>query len=261
VTPAAGPPPGAPRRGPRGAAWMATAAALLPLLLLWEALGRAQVSLFVPPLETIARAWVEEVVTGRLWRALATSLDALVTGYGLAVLVGVPLGLLMGRSWAVQVAADPFVNTLMSAPLSALVPVLIVIFGVRETVVTATVFLFSVFIVVVNARAGTQVLDRSLVEMARAFGASEWQVFRKVALWAALPAIMVGLRLGALQAVKGMVVGEILIAVTGLGERLIYYGNTFLMPHLYATILTVLLLAVGASQLVLAADRLLVRWK
>jgi NitT/TauT family transport system permease protein len=153
------------------------------------------------------------------------------------------------------------VNTLMSAPLSALVPVLIVIFGVRETVVTATVFLFSVFIVVVNARAGTQVLDRSLVEMARAFGASPWQVFQKVALWAALPAIMVGLRLGALQAVKGMVVGEILIAVTGLGERLIYYGNTFLMPHLYAAILTVLLLAVGASQLVLAADRLLVRWK
>ena len=106
-----------------------------------------------------------------------------------------------------------------------------------------------------------QLLDRSLVEMARAFGASEWVIFRKVALWAALPSIMVGLRLGALQAVKGMVVGEILIAVTGLGERLIYYGNTFLIPHLYAVILTVLLLAVGASQLILAIDRRVVRWK
>lgn len=245
----------------RGRAFVETAAAVLPLLLLWEALGRAGVSLFLPPLEAVAGAWLEEVVSGRLQRALASSVDALIAGYGLAVLVGVPLGLVMGRCWAVEVATDPFVNSLMSAPLSALVPVLIAIFGVRETVVSATVFLFSVFIIVVNARAGARAVDRSLVEMARAFGASEWEVFEKVVLWAALPAVMVGLRLGALQAVKGMVVGEILIAITGLGERLIYYANTFLVAHLYATILTVLLLAVGASQLVLAADRVLVRWK
>ncbi|MDR7481435.1 MAG: ABC transporter permease subunit [Armatimonadota bacterium] len=250
-------PPGG-RRVPE---WAATLAMLLPLLALWEVVGRLEVSLFVPPLDAVARAWVDDAASGHLWRAASTSLDALVTGYGLAVTVGVPLGLAMGWSRPVQYVADLYVNTLMSAPLSALVPVLIVIFGIRETVVTATVFLFSVFIIVVNARAGTQLLDRSLVEMARAFGATEWTIFRKVALWAALPSTMVGLRLGALQAVKGMVVGEILIAITGLGERLIYYGNTFLIPHLYAVILTVLLLAVGASQLVLAVDRLVVRWK
>jgi NitT/TauT family transport system permease protein len=234
---------------------------LLPLAAVWEVVGRLQVSLFVPPLDAVARAWLDDAASGRLWKALSTSLDALATGYGLAVAVGVPLGLLMGWSRPVQYVADLYTNALMSAPLSALVPVLIAIFGIRETVVTATVFLFSVFIVVVNARAGTQLLDRSLVEMARAFGATEWVLFRKVMLWAALPSIMVGLRLGALQAVKGMVVGEILIAITGLGERLIYYGNTFLIPHLYATILTVLVLAVGASQLVLLVDRRVVRWK
>ncbi len=241
--------------------WAATVAMLLPPLVVWEVVGRLELSLFVPPLDAVVRAWVADAASGRLWRAARTSLDALAAGYGLAVATGVPLGLLMGRSRPVQYVADLYVNTLMSAPLSALVPVLIAIFGIRETVVTATVFLFAVFVIVVNARAGVQLLDRSLVEMARAFGASEWVVFRKIVLWAALPSIMVGLRLGALQAVKGMVVGEILIAVTGLGERLIYYGNTFLIPHLYAVILTVLLLAVGASQLILAVDRLVVRWK
>jgi NitT/TauT family transport system permease protein len=72
---------------------------------------------------------------------------------------------------------------------------------------------------------------------------------------------MLGLRLGAVQAVKGMVVGEMLISLVGLGERLIYYGNTFLITHLYAVILTVLLLALGASWLVQVLDRAVVRWK
>ena len=72
---------------------------------------------------------------------------------------------------------------------------------------------------------------------------------------------MLGLRLGAVQAVKGMVVGEILISLVGLGERLIYYGNTFLITDLYAVIFTVLLIALVSSQIVQAADRALVRWK
>jgi NitT/TauT family transport system permease protein len=72
---------------------------------------------------------------------------------------------------------------------------------------------------------------------------------------------MLGLRLGAVQAVKGMVVGEMLISLVGFGERLIYYGNTFLISELYAVIGSVLLIALLASQLVQAADRAVVRWK
>ncbi|HEY3187753.1 MAG TPA: ABC transporter permease subunit, partial [Solirubrobacteraceae bacterium] len=77
----------------------------------------------------------------------------------------------------------------------------------------------------------------------------------------ALPALMLGVRLGAVQAVKGMVVGEMLISLVGLGERLIYYGNTFLITELYAVILTVLVIALVTSQLAALMDRALVRWK
>ena len=97
--------------------------------------------------------------------------------------------------------------------------------------------------------------------MARAFGAGEASLFRRIYLPAALPAVMLGLRLGAVQAVKGMVVGEMLISLVGLGERLIYYGNTFLITELYAVVLSVLVIALLASQLVQACERALVRWK
>ena len=247
----------------RGAAARRTPAvvALLPLLVLWEAVGRADLALFVPPLSRVLAVWWKLARDGTLWKAMATSLLALLEGYGLALLVGAPLGVLMGRYRAVQYVFDPYVNTLSSAPLSALVPVLIAIFGVRETVVTATVFLFAVFVVLVNTMTGVKGADRSVLEMARSFGATELQLYRKILLPAALPAMMAGAYLGAMQAVKGMVVGEMLIALVGLGERLIYYGNTFLIPQLYAVILTVVMLALAAAQLVHLADRALIRWK
>jgi NitT/TauT family transport system permease protein len=161
----------------------------------------------------------------------------------------------------VRVLLDGWVNALMSAPLSALVPVLIALFGVRDTVVAATVFMFSFFVVVVNTMTGVRGTDRSLVEMARAFGAGETALFGRVYLPAALPAVMLGLRLGVVQAVKGMVVGEMLISLVGLGERLIYYGNTFLITELYAVIVSVLLIALVTANVAQVLDRALVRWK
>jgi NitT/TauT family transport system permease protein len=236
-------------------------AAVAGLVVAWEVLGRLQVSMFVPPATDIAVVWWRLVNDGTLWRAGASSLLSLVRGFVPAAVLGVVIGLAMGRFATVRHLLDGWVNLLMSAPLSALVPVLIALFGLRDTVVAATVFMFSFFVIVVNTMAGVRATDRSLVEMARAFGARDVALFGRIYLPAALPAVMLGLRLGAVQAVKGMVVGEMLISLVGLGERLIYYGNTFLITELYAVILSVLLIALMASQLMQAADRALVRWK
>jgi NitT/TauT family transport system permease protein len=234
-------------------------AAVLGLLVGWEIVGRLDVSMFVPPISRVAAAWWQLLGSGTLSRAAASSLVSLVKGFAPAAVLGVVVGLAMGRFRTVRYLLDGWVNALMSAPLSALVPVLIALFGIRDTVVAATVFMFSFFVIVVNTMAGVRGTDRSLVEMARAFGAGEVALFRRIYVPAALPAIMLGLRLGAVQAVKGMVVGEMLISLVGLGERLIYYGNTFLISELYAVIVSVLLIALLASQLVQAADRALVK--
>lgn len=231
------------------------------LLVVWELLGRLDVSMFVPPVSQIAAAWWQLLGDGTLAKAASSSLVSLAKGFGPAAVLGVAVGLAMGRFRTVRYLLDGWVNALMSAPLSALVPVLIALFGIRDTVVAATVFMFSFFVVVVNTMTGVRGAERSLVEMARVFGAGEVALFRRIYLPAALPAVMLGLRLGAVQAVKGMVVGEMLISLVGLGERLIYYGNTFLITELYAVIASVLVIALLASQAVEAADRALVRWK
>ncbi len=235
--------------------------AVAGLLIVWEALGRLDVSMFVPPVTTVAAAWWQLVANGTLTRAAASSLVSLVKGFVPAAVLGVAVGLAMGRFATVRHLLDGWVNALMSAPLSALVPVLIALFGIRDTVVAATVFMFSFFVIVVNTLTGVRSTDPSLVEMARSFGAGELALFGRVYLPSALPAVMLGLRLGVVQAVKGMVVGEMLISLVGLGERLIYYGNTFLIAELYAVIASVLLIALATSQLAQALDRALIRWK
>jgi NitT/TauT family transport system permease protein len=217
--------------------------------------------MFVPPLSRVLGTWWQLLGDGTLARAASSSLLSLAKGFVPAAGLGVAVGLAMGRFAVVRHVLDGWVNALMSAPLSALVPILIALFGVRDTVVAATVFMFSFFVIVVNTLTGVRGTERSLVDMARAFGAGELSLFRRIYLPAALPAVMLGLRLGVVQAVKGMVVGEMLISLVGLGERLIYYGNTFLITELYAVILSVLVLALLAGHAAHACDRALVRWK
>jgi NitT/TauT family transport system permease protein len=236
-------------------------AAIAALLVVWEILGRLQLTIFVPSATTVAEAWWRLAAAGTLTSAGASSLLSLAKGFVLAAILGVALGLAMGRFRTVRYLLDGWINAMMSAPLSALVPVLIALFGIRDTVVAATVFLFSLFVIIVNTMTGVRGTERSLVDMARSFGASEAALFARVYLPSALPAVMLGLRLGAVQAVKGMVVGEMLISLVGMGERLIYYGNTFLIPELYAVIVSVLLVAIVCSTLVQMCERALVRWK
>jgi NitT/TauT family transport system permease protein len=240
---------------------VSTLVAIAGLLGVWELVGRADVSMFVPPASRVAVAWWTLAGNGTLLHAASSSLLSLVRGFVPAAMFGVAVGLAMGRFRTVRYLLDGWVNALMSAPLSALVPVLIALFGIRDTVVAATVFMFSFFVIVVNTMTGVRSTDRSLVEMARSFGAGETTLFGRIYLPAALPAVMLGLRLGVVQAVKGMVVGEMLISLVGLGERLIYYGNTFLIPDLYAVIVSVLLVALLSASLVQRADAALVRWK
>jgi NitT/TauT family transport system permease protein len=234
---------------------------LVLLVVAWEGLGRLRVSLFIPPFSAVVAVWWELMADGTLPGAASGSLGSLVRGFVPAAVLGVALGLAMGRFAAVRHLFDVWVNVLMSAPLSALVPVLIALFGIRDTVVAASVFMFSFFVIVVNTMTGVRATERSLLEMARVFGAGEVALFGRIYLPSAAPAVMLGLRLGAVQALKGLVVGEMLISLVGLGERLIYYGNTFLITHLYAVILSVLAIAVLTSQLAAVLDRALIRWK
>ncbi len=123
------------------------------------------------------------------------------------------------------------------------------------------VFLFSFFVIVINTLTGVKQVDRTFVEMARSFGAREIDVFFKIILPAAMPAIMAGVRLGMGRAVKGMVTAEMLLTLTGIGALVMQYGSAFATDALFAVILTILMIAMITMKLVQLVDRRLTGWK
>lgn len=234
---------------------------ILSLALLWEVAARAMNSTLIPPLSQIGAAWWKLLSSGKLLANLSMSLTTLAIGFSLAMLFGIVLGLLMGRFRAVEHFFDLYVNALMSAPSTAFVPVFILWFGLGVESRIAVVFLFAVFVIIINTMTGVKQVDTVLVEMARSFGAREREIFFKIMLPAALPAIMAGLRLGIGRAVKGMVTGEMLLTLTGIGAMIMQYGSSFATDALFAVILTVLMVALLTMKAVHWIDRRLTGWK
>ena len=120
-----------------------------------------------------------------------------------------------------------WVNIFVSAPISALVPILMAVIGIGETTVVVTVFLFAVFVIILDTQVGMKHADRSLVDMARCFGATRRQLYSKILFLSALPEIFAGVRLGVIRGVKGVVIGQLLIAIIGVGELFELYSHIF----------------------------------
>jgi NitT/TauT family transport system permease protein len=234
---------------------------IIALAVLWEIAGPTVDSVLIPPLSKIASAWVRLLMSGKLLSNLAMSLWTLAAGFFLAVIIGVIVGLLMGRFRAVEHFLDLYINALMSAPMTAFVPVLILWFGLGIESRVAVVFLFAVFVIVINTMTGVKQVDRTFVEMGRSFGAKEAEVFFKIILPAAMPAVMAGIRLGMGRAVKGMVTAEMLLTLTGIGAMIMQYGSAFATDALFAVILTILIVAMITMKLVRLVDQRLTGWK
>jgi NitT/TauT family transport system permease protein len=234
---------------------------IIALAVLWEIAGQTLDSVLIPPLSKIASAWMRLLVSGKLLANLVMSLWTLAAGFFLAVIVGIIVGLLMGRFRAVEHFLDLYINALMSAPMTAFVPVLILWFGLGVESRIAVVFLFAVFVIVINTMTGVKQVDGAFVEMGRSFGAKEAEVFIKIILPAAMPAIMAGVRLGMGRAVKGMVTAEMLLTLTGIGAMIMQYGSAFATDALFAVILTILIVAMITMKLVQVLDQRLTGWK
>ena len=216
-------------------------ASLLVWCVVWEIVGRLDLVFLLPPFTEVLAAAVELVQLPAWQTATITTLRAFAIGMALAIAVGIPLGMLMGR---VKIADDllgMWVNIFSSAPLSAIVPVLMILFGFGETTIVAAVFLFAIWIIVLDTRAGVRHVSPSLIEMARSYGASRPALYRKIIVWAALPEILAGIRLGLIRGVKGVIIGQLLVAIVGYGALFETFSRNFRMAQFWA--LTVMLFA------------------
>ena len=233
-------------------------ASLAVFALVWEVVGRSVDLLTLPPLSGVLAAFYNLWASGAVTEPLLDSTLALIYGLVISLVLGSLIGIGMGLSRFVDVALGPYVKAGLSAPLIAFVPVFLMIFGIGPATRIATVVAFSIFIVATNAATAMRSSDPRLVEMAHSFGASHWAIFRDVRLPAGAPYFLAGLRLGVARGVKGLINGEVLIAIIGLGGLVKKYGTVFSMDQLYAVILLIVLYAALAVGLVSMVTRLVV---
>src|SRR5918997_5245857 len=230
-------------------------ASLLLWAILWEIVGQLRLTILLPPLSRVLVRMVEIVPTPTFLSALWVTAYAFLVGNVIAIAIGVPMGILMGRSVLADRILLPWVNLFLSAPLSALVPVIMVLFGLGQTTIILTVVLFAIWIIVLDSRAGVRSISASLVEMAQSFGASRKQAFTQIYVWAALPEILAGIRLGMIRAVKGVIIGQLLVSIVGFGALFKLYGSRFLMEPFWAALLVLLAFAFLLAELLAWLER------
>ncbi|MBO0877442.1 MAG: ABC transporter permease [Pseudonocardia sp.] len=236
---------------------------LVGVMVLWQLaalLGLINPFLTSSP-ELIWRSLVKQATSGVLGHSIATSCVELVVGFGLAAVVGVLAGLLMGRYRYLEYAIEPYVWLLYSAPIVALFPLLVLMLGLGSPTVIAIAFLMSVVPVIVNSMQGVRNVDPQLVRAARSFGAGEASLLRKVILPGSVPTLMAGLRLGVGRALVGVVVGEFFAGDGGIGYNISYFAGHLGTTDVLASVLVVIVAGVVLNVLARRLEGLADSWR
>jgi NitT/TauT family transport system permease protein len=229
-------------------------------MLVWEALGRLLDFPFFPPFSRVVQASLAMIREGEIVANLAASLTSLALGYTAAALAGVLLGALMGHYAQLEYFFDLYVQAFLAAPTLVYVPLLFALFGVSRASQVVVVFLYAFFVISASTMAGVRRVNPEWIEMARAFGASERQLFWRVTLPASLPLVLTGLRTGLGRAAKGMINGEMYIALIGLGALIRRYGGRFDAERVLGVLLVIILVTLLIMVVFGRVERYLLRW-
>lgn len=229
-------------------------------IVLWEIIGRLAQFAFLPPLSAVLQATWRMFQSGEILYNLVASLTALAIGYTLAVVLGIPLGLAMTRSRRVNDVVAPYINALLAVPSLLFVPIFFGLFGVSRMTQIAVVFIYTFVLIVIMSESGFRQVNASYLEMARAFGASQRHIWRKIIFPDALPTLMAGMRLGMGRAIRGMVNGEMVIVLVGLGALLRQYGSRFDAASVYALLLVIISVALTLDFILRRIDSRLNHW-
>jgi ABC-type nitrate/sulfonate/bicarbonate transport system permease component len=220
--------------------WGLRLGSLVAIAAMWQVWAGAQESLLIPDFVGTVGAILDLAISGTIWGPLLVSNQAMMLGFLAAAATAMPLGLLMARVRLAESFVDVYLNILMVTPMAALIPIFLMAMGLDISARAAVVYVFAAPVMTVNTRAGVRSIDPSLVEMARTYCASELQVWRKVLLPGALPAMMTGVRLGLSRAINGMLLAEMLLMAVGVGKLILDYRAHFEADHLFAVVIILL---------------------
>lgn len=229
------------------------------LIALWMFAGLFSPRIFPYPW-LIADALVEQFASGAMTEALYSALQAILLGYAFAVVIGIGVGLAMGLSDIVEEFFDPYLDALYAMPFAAIIPAMIMWFGTGLQIRVIVVFFFAVFPITINTLEGAQSIPNRLYELSNSFNAGRLYTIRNVIVPYELPYILAGLRLGSGLAVRGLVVTELLVAVTGFGQLIAQWSAAFRLEGVISVILVLMLLGILFTWLLHQAEKRVIEW-
>ena len=233
---------------------------LVLLLGLWELLGPLVNPILFSYPSKIALAFYQLTLSGELPYYAWESLQILFCGLFFAILVGVPLAVLMARIKPIDWALELPLNAFYSTPTVALVPILVLWFGIYMEAKIIVVFLFAVFPILINTYQGVRECDKSMLEVARSFRSSEWQTWKDVLLPFAVPYIAAGIRLSIGRGLVGMVIAEFYTTISGLGYMITRYANVFEMDKVFVPVIVLMVLGVSLTTMLKWFGRRIAPW-
>jgi ABC-type nitrate/sulfonate/bicarbonate transport system permease component len=241
--------------------WVITTISIIIATGLWEFFGRDVNPLLGTYPSAIFKAFFSMLQSGRLQAALLESSQPFIAGYLAAAIIGIPLGLLLGRYRFLESAFGIYVTAGYATPLIALVPLLILWFGLGFMVKAVVVFLLSLFPICINTWFGVKAVPKTMIEVGTAFCASQTAIMRGIVLPATIPYIMAGLRLGIGKAVIGIVIAEFLTAISGMGGIIITSANSFRTAEMFVPVILIMVLAVALTALVGWVEKFVAPWQ
>ncbi len=234
---------------------------VLIFLLVWEIYGRQINPIFISYPTAIFKTLFKMLFSYELIKNLRVSLLELFYGFSLSLMIGIPLGLLMGRIKLLEDILEPFVNAIYSIPRIVFIPLLILWFGIGISSKVALIILLATFPILINTYSGVKNIDKNLIDLAKSFNANEKQILSKIIFPASLPFIFTGIRLGIGMAMIGMILGGMFVGLSGLGSLLIIYANRFQTEKVFAVIILLSIIGISLTGFTKYLEKKIIFWK
>jgi len=230
------------------------------ILIVWEIVGPHISPIFFTYPSKIALAFYETTASGELPYFLGQSLEVMIYGLITAIAVGIPLGVAMARIRWLDWALDLPINALYATPLVAVVPLLVLWFGIYLKAKIIVVFLFAVFPILINTYQGVRECDKGMLEVAQSFRSSEWKMWQDVLLPFAVPYIIAGVRPAIGRGLIGMIIAEFYTTSSGLGFMITKYANIFAMDKTFVPVIVLMVLGVSLTTMLKWIGRRIAPW-
>jgi NitT/TauT family transport system permease protein len=228
---------------------------IVAMLAIWEIVALNVNPLFLPTPVSVAEAFVDLIAHGGLLQATWVSLQVFLIGFAVAAAAGLICGFAFGLSDVLHDLSDPWLTIFWATPSVALLPLIVIWFGLTTMSQIVIVFLSTFFPVAIETSVAVKHIDTTLLKVAKAFGATQFERLVHIVFPSAVPYVVSGLRVAVGRAVIGVIVAELFTSATGLGAKMTYYSNYFQTANYFAALVMFVIFSFALTEAVALIER------